>query len=93
MTGRTAGMNSGRALLTMWVVCSAMSWIDRLDALRSHVMRSASDGQLLCQTDHPWLAFLRDAARDPLEVALMGLVPSLVLLVVGVALFRAMRRA
>lgn len=84
-------MGSGRALITLWLVGSAMSWIGWMLFIRMSCVRQA-DGRLLCETDRAWLAFLSRSARDPLEVALMGLIPALLLLVVGTALFRALRR-
>jgi hypothetical protein len=85
-------MGSGRALITLWLVGSAMSWIGWMLFINMSCVRQV-DGRLLCQTERTWLAFLSRSARDPLEVALMGLIPALVVLVVGIALFRAMRRS
>ena len=85
-------MGSGRALITLWLVGSAMSWIGWMLFINMSCVRQV-DGRLLCQTDRTWLAFLSRSARDPLEVALMGLIPALVVLVVGIALFRVMRRS
>jgi len=85
-------MGSGRALITLWLVGSAMSWIGWMLFIRMSCVRQV-DGRLLCETERTWLTFLSRAARDPLEVALMGLLPALVVLVVGIALFRATRRS
>lgn len=85
-------MGTGRALITLWAVGSAMSWIGWMLFVRMSCLREV-DGRLWCQADNPWLPFLRGSARDPLEIALMGLVPSLLLLVIGIALFQAMRRS
>ena len=85
-------MGSGRALITLWLVGSAMSWIGWMLFIRMSCVRQV-DGGLLCQTEQTWLAFLARSARDPLEVALLGLMPALVVLVVGIALFRATRRS
>lgn len=85
-------MGSGRALITLWLVGSAMSWIGWMLFINVSCVRQV-DGRLLCQTERTWLAFLSRSARDPLEVALMGLIPALVVLVIGIALFRAMRRS
>jgi hypothetical protein len=85
-------MGSGRALITLWLVGSAMSWIGWMLFIRMSCVRQV-DGRLLCQTERTWLAFLSRSSRDPLEVALMGLIPALLVLVVGIALFRALRRS
>lgn len=85
-------MGSGRALITLWLVGSAMSWIGWMLFINMSCVRQV-DGRLLCQTERTWLAFLSRSARDPLEVALMGLIPALVVLVVGIAIFRVMRRS
>lgn len=85
-------MGSGRALITLWLVGSAMSWIGWMLFIRMSCVRQV-DGRLLCETERTWLTFLSRSARDPLEVALMGLLPALVVLVVGIALFRATRRS
>ena len=85
-------MGSGRALITLWLVGSAISWIGWMLFIRMTCVQEV-DGRLLCQTDRTWLAFLSRSARDPLEVALMGLTPALLVLVVGIALFQAMRRS
>ncbi|MFN4014813.1 MAG: hypothetical protein ACK4JB_05745 [Reyranella sp.] len=83
-------MGSGRALITLWLVGSAMSWIGWMLFIRMSCVREV-DGRLLCQTERTWLAFLSRSTRDPLEVALMGLIPALLILIVGIALFQAMR--
>jgi len=85
-------MGSGRALITLWLVGSAMSWIGWMLFVRMSCVRQV-DGRLLCQTERTWLAFLSRSARDPLEVALMGLIPALLVLIVGIALFRVTRRS
>lgn len=85
-------MGSGRALIALWVIGSAMSWVGWMLFVRMSCVRELN-GRLRCQTEQTWLSFLRDTARDPLELALMGLVPSLLLLVIGIALFQAMRRS
>jgi hypothetical protein len=85
-------MSAGPAWITLWAVGSAMSWIGWMLFFHMSCVRQV-DGRLWCQAEHAWLPFLRGSARDPLEVALMGLVPPLLLLVVGIALFRATRRS
>jgi hypothetical protein len=85
-------MGSGRALITLWLVGSAMSWIGWMLFVRMSCVREV-DGRLLCETKRTWLAFLSRSSRDPLEVASMGLIPALLVLVVGIALFRVMRRS
>ena len=85
-------MGSGRALITLWVIGSAMSWIGWMLFIHESCVRQV-DGRLWCQADNAWLPFLRGTARDPLEIALMGLVPSLLILDVGLALFRATHRS
>ena len=85
-------MGSGRALITLWAVGSAMTWVGWMLLLNQSCIRQA-DGRLWCQADGAWLPFLRGASRDPFELALMGLVPSVLILVVGIALFRALRRS
>lgn len=85
-------MGSGRALITLWLVGSAMSWIGWMLFIRMSCIREV-DGRLLCQTERTWLAFLSHSTRDPLEVALMGLIPAFVILIVGIALFRVLRRS
>lgn len=85
-------MGSGRALITLWLVGSAMSWIGWMIFVRMSCVRQV-DGRLLCETKRSWLAFLARSSRDSLEVALMGLIPALLVLVVGIVLFRAMRHS
>ncbi|WP_422011340.1 hypothetical protein [Reyranella sp.] len=84
-------MGSGRALITLWAVASAIAWVGWMLLLNQSCIRQA-DGRLWCQSDDSWLPFLRGTARDPFELALMGLVPSVLILIVGIALFRALRR-
>jgi hypothetical protein len=85
-------MGSGRALITLWLVGSAMSWIGWMLFVRMSCVRQV-DGRLLCQTERTWLAFLSRSTWDQLEVASMGLIPALLVLIVGIALFRVMRRS